>query len=68
MANSIFTKFGTVEVSNPHYSAATRNKVITLNITPENNDGWGVSKEYPADLEVTKKIAESFAEKAMEYL
>ncbi len=68
MPNQFVTSHGLVEVSEVYFSKVLLCKVHNLTITPKNNEGWGVSKEFDANEELNLSLAEGFASKAMEYL
>lgn len=68
MENEYTTSHGIVKVSDVYFSKALLRKARNLTLTPENNDGWGVSKEFDASKKLSRKIVEKFAAKAIGYL
>ena len=70
MTATIETWHGTVTISEPYFSMIRYKRVISLTLTkPENNgNGYGISKEFDEDFELSRAAIERFAMEASELL
>ncbi|WGY45064.1 hypothetical protein [Vibrio sp. ABG19] len=66
MAATIDTQFGKVTTSAPYFSHQLACQVHNLTLVkPENvNNGWGISRECPANISLTPEFLTMFARDA----
>lgn len=68
MANATFqTELGAVTAKGPYFSFIRGREVIQLTfIKPENEEnGYGVSKEFPSDINLSPEFMTEFAEQSV---
>lgn len=66
MAATIDTQFGEVSTSAPYFSHVLGCRVVNMTLVkPENKaNGWGISRECPADISLTPEFLNMFAREA----
>ncbi|KDM92866.1 hypothetical protein [Photobacterium galatheae] len=62
------TQHGAVTVSAPYFSFVQCREVISLTLIKDGNQGWGVSKEFRADTEISPEFFQLFALEASRLL
>ncbi|HHY0479604.1 hypothetical protein [Vibrio parahaemolyticus] len=70
MAATIDTQYGKVTTSEPYFSHHSMCLVYNLTLVkPENeSNGWGVSRECPANISLTPEFTNMFARDAAEIM
>lgn len=70
MAATTDTQFGHVTTSAPYFSHQLGCEVVNLTLVkPENkSNGWGVSKECPSNVTLTKQFLNMFAKDAAQVM
>lgn len=70
MAATFKTQYGTVTASKPYFSFIAYREVIDITLIPFENEesGWGVSRSFHPETELTPEFFNTFAKEAAEIL